>query len=145
MSTIYTNEEAKNMRVLHLTIKKKWFDMISTGQKLEEYRDIKPHWIKRLVYIEYPKEAPDDHKNLADDMFFDYENGHDFNQILKGYFSKLKSFDAVTLINGYATDASRLTLEIKGIEIGTAKPEWSDNWQGNVFVIKLGKIINKTL
>jgi len=37
------------MKVLHLTLKKKWFDMIMSGEKKEEYREIKPYWIKRLV------------------------------------------------------------------------------------------------
>lgn len=36
------------MRILHLTLKKKWFDMILSGEKKEEYREIKPYWIKRL-------------------------------------------------------------------------------------------------
>jgi len=36
------------MRILHLTLKKKWFDMIASGEKTEEYREIKPYWNKRL-------------------------------------------------------------------------------------------------
>lgn len=32
------------MNVLHLTLKKRWFDMIATGEKKEEYREIKPYW-----------------------------------------------------------------------------------------------------
>lgn len=41
---------------LHLTLKKKWFDMISQNIKLEEYREIKPYWEKRLKkYINYKK------------------------------------------------------------------------------------------
>jgi len=36
------------MRRLHLTLKKQWFDMIASGKKVEEYREIKPHWQKRL-------------------------------------------------------------------------------------------------
>lgn len=40
----------KNIKedTLHLTLKKKWFDMIASGVKKEEYREIKPYWIKRL-------------------------------------------------------------------------------------------------
>jgi hypothetical protein len=37
-----------NMRTLHLTLKRKWFDLIKDGIKTEEYREIKPHWTKRL-------------------------------------------------------------------------------------------------
>ena len=36
------------MRVLHLTLKKHWFDMIASGDKKEEYRESKPYWQARL-------------------------------------------------------------------------------------------------
>ena len=36
------------MRILHLTIKKCWFDMIASGVKREEYREMKPYWHIRL-------------------------------------------------------------------------------------------------
>ena len=36
------------MKILHLTLKKKWFDMIASGEKKEEYREVKPYWNKRL-------------------------------------------------------------------------------------------------
>lgn len=34
--------------MLTLTIKKKWFDMIKSGEKKEEYREIKPYYDKRF-------------------------------------------------------------------------------------------------
>ena len=34
--------------MLVLPIKKEWFDMIKSGKKKEEYREIKPYWTKRL-------------------------------------------------------------------------------------------------
>lgn len=40
-------------RVLYLTLKKQWFDMILSGEKKEEYRAIKPYWEKRLLNKEY--------------------------------------------------------------------------------------------
>ena len=42
---------------LKLVLKKKWYDMIESGVKLEEYRDIKPHWTTRLVeaIVDTPK------------------------------------------------------------------------------------------
>ena len=36
-------------KILHLTLKKKWFDMILAGHKWEEYREIKPYWDKRFI------------------------------------------------------------------------------------------------
>ena len=41
------------MKILHLTLKKKWFDMIASGEKPDEYREIKPYWIKRLLNRHY--------------------------------------------------------------------------------------------
>ncbi len=35
-------------RPLYLTLKKEWFDMIASGEKKEEYREIKDYWRKRL-------------------------------------------------------------------------------------------------
>lgn len=35
--------------MLTLPIKKKWFDMIKSGIKKEEYREIKPYWTKRFI------------------------------------------------------------------------------------------------
>lgn len=37
------------MRILHLTLKKKWFDLIKCGEKKREYREDKPYWQKRLL------------------------------------------------------------------------------------------------
>lgn len=34
--------------MLTLTIKKKWFDMIKSGEKKEEYREIKPYYTSRF-------------------------------------------------------------------------------------------------
>lgn len=35
--------------MLILPIKRKWFNMIKSGEKKEEYREIKPYWTKRLT------------------------------------------------------------------------------------------------
>lgn len=90
------------MSKLQLTLKKKWFDMIASNEKKEEYREIKPYWEKRLLFKD--------------------------------------KFELVVFRNGYGKNAPRLVIECKGITKGSARPEWSDNWQGEVFIIKLGKI-----
>lgn len=38
-----------NMRILQLTLKKKWFDLIASGDKVFEYREYKQHWMSRLI------------------------------------------------------------------------------------------------
>lgn len=35
-------------KVLTLTVSKQWFDMIVAGGKTEEYREIKPFWVRRI-------------------------------------------------------------------------------------------------
>lgn len=95
-------ETEKTTKILHLTLKKRWFDMILSGEKKEEYREIKPYWQKRLSG-NYP--------------------------------------DVIVFKNGYAKDAPTITIQCLGITTGFAVSEWSDNWQGEVFVIGLGNII----
>lgn len=35
---------------LYLPLKKKWFDKIKSGEKVAEYREIKPYYVKRFCY-----------------------------------------------------------------------------------------------
>jgi hypothetical protein len=37
--------------ILPLVLKGKWYDMIASGEKKEEYRDAKPYWAKRIVNV----------------------------------------------------------------------------------------------
>ena len=34
--------------LLHLPLKREWYDMIASGEKREEYRDYKPYWNVRI-------------------------------------------------------------------------------------------------
>ena len=36
-------------KVLTITVSKQWFDMIVSSEKTEEYREIKPYWVSRLL------------------------------------------------------------------------------------------------
>ena len=38
----------ENCAVLHLPLKRKWYDMIASGKKREEYRDHSPYWTARI-------------------------------------------------------------------------------------------------
>ena len=37
------------MKILDLVLTYHWYDMIESGEKKEEYRKIKPYWIRRLI------------------------------------------------------------------------------------------------
>ncbi len=103
--------------VLRLTLKKKWYDLILLGEKKEEYREIKSFWSIR---------------------FSGYSLPHGLDKIMKNK----KQFSFVEFKNGYGKDAPIMFVEFKGLRIGEAKPEWSDNWQGEVFVISLGAVLH---
>ena len=105
-------------KVLTLTVSKQWFDMIVSAEKNEEYREIKPYWIKRLTTnceVEY-------------------------DVALETYCGKVlyRPYTHVLFINGYRKDSPRIEKEIKSITIGKPKKglcpdKWLDK---EFFVIK---------
>ena len=50
--------------MLTLPIKKKWFDMILSGEKKEEYRDQTPYWLNRL-YSEIGRQHEGDKRTMT--------------------------------------------------------------------------------
>ena len=105
-------------KVLTLTVSKQWFDMIVACEKTEEYREIKPYWIKRLTTnceVEY-------------------------DVALETYCGKVlyRPYTHVLFINGYRNDSPRIEKKIESITIGKPKKglcpdKWLDK---EFFVIK---------
>ncbi len=114
--------------------------MIASDVKKEEYREIKPYWVKRLVNIKEEMEF-DVWDEFCTDLKRPLQHHSSVDELLKFFGFEFRKFDAVRFTNGYSRKYPSILLECEGIEIGTAKPEWSDNWPGNVFKIKLGKRI----
>ena len=58
-NTIANLKEWERLKELSvkIPIKKEWFKMILSGEKKEEYREIKRHWISRLCGTHFKKEA----------------------------------------------------------------------------------------
>ena len=100
------------MKILHLPLKAKWYEMIESGVKTEEYRIQSDYWFKRLTHF------------LDDDF-----------DITKGDLG-IKHFDLVKFSYGYTRRT--MTFEIESISIGKGKREWGAPTE-NVFIIKLGK------
>lgn len=99
------------MKIPHLTLKRQWFDMIASGEKKEEYRELKPYWETRFQKV----------------------NG------MRMFEDSCKEFDAVRFTNGYGKGNGTFLIECKGIKIGEGKPEWGARTK--CYIIKLGKII----
>lgn len=81
-------------RILHLTLHRKWFDAIATGEKKEEYRSPTPYWEKRLLK---------------------YEPG-------VGLYSMVQ-FDEIHFRNGYAKDAPWMRVKWEGMSDGIFEGE----------------------
>lgn len=117
------------MKVLHLTLKKKWFDMIARGEKNEEYRELKDYWATRLVdEIDF---------NPREDESWVSRN-HEFRI---GMITP-KAFDIVSLKNGYSINAPKMKFKIDDILVWAGKYEWGAEPGKKYFVIKLGERIN---
>lgn len=114
------------MKMLHLTLKKQWFDLIASGEKKEEYREIKPYWVIRLC---------NEHVGSI---------GGDFMDKHKCISFSFKRFDLIRFKNGYNKTAPEMDVEFKGIRIG--KPVSGLSEEGyldkDVFIIELGKILS---
>lgn len=137
------------MKTLHLTLKKKWFDMIASGEKKEEYREIKPYWLKRLMdYLSddgYELNQGELEEACCDILQSD-QSSSDFTQHveyqLENWHLEFKHYDRVQFRNGYAKNAPTMTVECKGIEIGEGKPEWGAEIGKKYFVNKLGNVLS---
>ena len=132
----------QKMKILHLTLKKKWFDMILSGEKKEEYREIKPYWIVRLMNDNCPKEEEYEKSfhNVCD-LIFDKSNGYSWNYIFKSYYYEFKKFDVIEFRNGYSKNALKMLVEFKNIRVDKPWSKWSDDFFSDVFVIELGNVL----
>lgn len=106
------------MKTLKLVLKKRWYDLIASGKKTEEYREIKPYWGIRLNNL------PQGH------LLFSYREG--YSPV------PFKKYDSVTFYLGYAKTRPSMSYEVNDITIGEGKPEWGAEPGKKYFIIKLG-------
>lgn len=116
----------REMKTLHLPLKAQWYEMIDSGEKTEEYREIKPYWEKRLV--DY-KAVVEDYKRLVFRRFVLGAHNDICGEYPRGYTHVKFSY-------GYTKRT--MTFEIESITIGKGNPEWGAPTE-DVFIIKLGK------
>jgi hypothetical protein len=133
--------------ILNLTIKRQWFDMIASGEKKEEYRELKTYWLRMFIdRSKYPSESHNEHKHIISDILFDINAGHDANKVIKSYYSSIKIFDLIKFVNGgnFHPKYPSILVESEGITIGKGNSNWGAENDKDYFVIKLGKILNKS-
>ncbi len=95
---------------LHLNLKRKWYDMIESGEKKEEYREMSPYWgrifrgdikIKKVWY------SPDD--------------------------------VIICFSNGYAKNRRQMIIKCTDLKVDYGKEEWGAENGKYYFVLSLGK------
>lgn len=102
------------MLILQITIKRGPSDLIKAGIKKEEYREIKPYWIKRFVKSGWP-----------DSIVY-------------------KQWNFIRAVNGYNRDSPSIIWEHLGTRIDTGNPEWGAEPGKLYFVLSIGLITSGT-
>lgn len=117
-----------NNKTLFLPLKAKWYELIEKGIKTEEYREINPHWAKRITTIRYKT-----------DILYTLARYQLIDEIKENF--SFKDFKRVRFSYGY----TNRTMEFKcdGIEIGKGNKDWGAP-EEEVFIIKLGSRIYET-
>lgn len=111
--------------------------MIQKGEKTEEYREIKPYWIKRLIFDPFELFKIDEQMQ----NFMHASKTKSLKDILQFYSCHLKDFDTIVFSNGYHKGRNQFAVELKSIEIGTGKTEWGAETGKRYFILKLGKTV----
>lgn len=103
--------------MLVLPIKKKWFDMILSGEKKEEYREVKPYYMSRFsnLFSMYP-----------------------YSKIPYGYDQQKIMFR-----NGYNGNSPSFIAECN-LDIKEGKKEWGAVPNVEYYVLKINKIVWKS-
>ena len=109
----------KRTDTLHLVLKGKWYDMIESGEKTEEYRETKQYWVKRILEgssAKMPGLTP-----------------------VSSRLSLWTKYERVCFHRGYTSQT--MTFEIKGVSVGMGNVAWGAPVSKAVIIIKLGNRI----
>jgi len=111
-------------KILYLTLKKKWFDMIVSGEKREEYRGVTDYWMIRLAGI----------KGCGTSYNF---------TLLCNKGNKCREYDFVVFRNGYSKTSPQAMFECKGITVRQGKARVGHGTDFSFKIKNLGVIYEK--
>ena len=109
----------KHADTLHLVLIGKWYDMIESGEKTEEYRETKHYWIKRILEGSAAQQT-------------------ELTSVPR-QISKQTKYERVCFHRGYTNRT--MIFEIKDISVGVGKALWGAPIDKEVIIIKLGSRI----
>ena len=124
---------AKDNKTLHLVLKHKWWDMIASGEKKEEYREVCHYWAIRLL----------DNKYRWYSLNTDYPK--DFLGWIREHLDRrediqFRQFEKVCFHLGYTNNT--MTFEITSMNVmygDVCRQDWGAEPNKYYFVIKLGE------
>lgn len=135
----------KQNMVLDLTLKKEWYEMIESGIKKEEYREVKPYWCNRLLYgcslgidkywkpvLEKTFKAIEEHGERIPKAF-------NLEHLLVWEYG-IRAYTHVRFHYGYTKRT--MLFELEDITIGKGKTEWGAPEDKEVFILKIGNRIS---
>lgn len=100
--------------ILHLNLKKKWFDMIYSGVKTVEYRENKPYWVTKFSNCNVKVKGR--HYHPSDVI--------------------------ICFSNGYSKNRASFLIELKSIYLGQGLDVWGAISGEQYFCLSLGQILS---
>lgn len=124
-------------QILHLPISKKWFDMIVSGNKKVEYRDIKTHWVKRMIGLRSEMEAYIYYTEFLEALQDPCCNHSNVEELLYYFDAFFRRYDLIKFRNGYRPDSPTAIFKWEGCEIGKGVTDLGASGEYQ-FIIKIG-------
>lgn len=122
-----------NVKILHLVLKKKWYEMQERGEKPEEYREITAYWYMRL----YQRKKEFGFAGRLNREDAEYACEPDARYILAGEGfrdTELKPYTHVCFHCGYTNRC--FIRKIDSIIVGRGNPDWGAPKYRDVFIIR---------
>ena len=122
---------------LVLILKKKWYDMITSSVKREEYREITPYWAARLLgEVEYSEDESVNEIHALRETYFRGMAPEEIQRLMHdGVLAPRHTY--VTFYHGYAKNRPAATYEVTDIAIGPGRLALGAERGRIYFVIKI--------
>jgi len=122
--------------ILNLTLKKQWFDLIKSGVKVEEYREIKTYWARRL--FDYPQDMEwAVEEEMVGDMQNPLRRHRSIGAMYKFFGVSPKGYHIVRFRNGYRRDSPVIEKRLRKITIGQGDINRGAPGNTQVFILEL--------
>ena len=128
--------EQQKIKILHQSLKAKWYRMIESGEKQEEYREATVYWLRRLVW-----DDDFDQPILDEDVKFFLENPAAIENMFDCGWKPVP-YTHVQFSLGYPKkndESRRMTFELKGIVYREGREEWGAEKGKKYLVEVLGR------